>query len=118
MRMEYLVRSLLDAASLDAGGFSVSQKDCNVGELLHEATEMFSSTASSKSIQLESSPPGPGARVHADRERSLQVLANLLERQSVCRPAAAADPLAVTGGLVAALFTLAPPALRCSLLGR
>lgn len=79
MRMEYLVRSLLDAAALDAGGFSVAQTDCDVGELLRDAIDMFASIASSKSIQLRASAPEQqGLRVHADRERSLQVLSNLI----------------------------------------
>lgn len=78
MRMEYLVRSLLDAASLDAGGFSVTPVVCRVPDLLDDAYDMFSSLAASKSIQLDSFRPEEHLAVRADRERLLQVISNLL----------------------------------------
>jgi signal transduction histidine kinase len=78
MRMEYLIRSLLDAASLDAGGFSVTPTNCDADEILRDAIDMFSSLAASKTVQIDSAASGKGLRVHADRERSLQVISNLL----------------------------------------
>jgi signal transduction histidine kinase len=77
IRMEYLLRSLLDAASLEAGQLHVTQSWCDLGGLLSEALELFATLASGKSIRLESATL-EDLRVFADRERVLQVLSNLL----------------------------------------
>lgn len=77
MRMEYLIRSLLDAASLEAGRFSICKSWCDVGALLTEAVDMFTSLAGPKSIRLETTRL-EALRVFADRERVLQVMSNLL----------------------------------------
>lgn len=78
VRMEYLVRSLLDAASLDSGGFAVTPADFDADDLVRDALQMFSALAAAKSIQIEGKLPPQPIPVHADRERSLQVLCNLL----------------------------------------
>lgn len=77
MRMEYLIKTMLDVATMEAGRFSLLPAGCYVDELLDEVMELFQPLARSKGIELEAR----GARelvIHADRERILQVFSNLL----------------------------------------
>ena len=78
MRMEYLIRSMLDVTTIEAGRFSVTPARCVVGDLVHEVTEMFGSLSASKQVQFEQTVKDPGLAIHADRERVLQVLSNIL----------------------------------------
>ncbi len=78
MRMEFLIKSLLDAASIESGRFSVSGAPCDVEATLREALEMLGSLASPKSIRLEPRLKQPGLVVMADRDRVIQVLTNLV----------------------------------------
>lgn len=77
-RMESLIGSMLDVATIEAGRLSVMQAPCGVDALLREAGEMFHHLAASRGIRLSQPAVGTGVRVHADRERVLQVLSNLL----------------------------------------
>jgi signal transduction histidine kinase len=78
MRMEYLIKTMLDVATLEAGRFSVTSAPWGVEDLLHETTEMFGGLSASREIHLEQSVDGSDIVVMADRERVLQVLSNLL----------------------------------------
>ncbi len=78
MQMEHLIRSLLDATSLESGRFTIQRTPCAVTDLLNETTNVFASLASSKSIQLETSFSDEFYTLQADKERLLQVLSNLL----------------------------------------
>lgn len=78
MRMEYLIRTMLDVATMEAGRFSVIAGACDVESLLREAMEMFEGVAASKQVRLEQRVEAPGLAIHADQERVLQVLSNLL----------------------------------------
>lgn len=78
MRMEYLIRTMLDVATMEAGRFSVIAGACDVEDLLRQAMEMFEGTAASRQVRLEQRVEAPGLVVHADQERVLQVLSNLL----------------------------------------
>jgi signal transduction histidine kinase len=78
MRMEYLIKTMLDVTTMEAGKFSVSPGRCDVDELLREATEMFETLSASKEVEIEQVVPDQGLAIHADRERVLQVLSNLL----------------------------------------
>jgi signal transduction histidine kinase len=77
-RMEYLIKSMLDVTTMEAGRFSVTPTRCDVESLLHETVEMFENLAASKQIRFEQIEEEPGLAVHAERERVLQVLSNLL----------------------------------------
>jgi signal transduction histidine kinase len=81
MRMEYVIRSLLDAASIETGKFSVSPAPCGVSEVLQETAETLGTLASTKSIRLELNLRDSDAWMLADRDRVLQVLTNLVENQ-------------------------------------
>lgn len=78
LRMEYLVKSMLDIATMEAGHFSVTPAPCDVEDLLRQTFEMFGSISASKQIRLVPSVNEPRLAVRADRERILEVLSNLL----------------------------------------
>lgn len=79
VRMEYLIKSLLDSASIEAGRLAVERERCDVGELLEATFEVFDGLAAQKSIRLEWQRAGFGnASVLGDHERILQVLSNLV----------------------------------------
>jgi len=77
-RMEYLIKSMLDVATIEAGKFSVVPVRCTVEDLLRETIEMFTNLAASKQVRLEQMVKTPGLAVEADRERVLQVFSNLV----------------------------------------
>jgi signal transduction histidine kinase len=78
MRMEYLIKTMLDVTTIDAGKFMVSPAPCAVQNLLRETQAMFDPLAASKEIQLEHGKIEPGLTVRAESERVLQVLSNLV----------------------------------------
>lgn len=78
MRMEYLIKSMLDVSTMEAGCFSVTPAPCSVARILRETTEMFASLAASRQVRLEQRVDESGLAILADRERVLQVLSNLL----------------------------------------
>ena len=75
-RMDSLIRSMLDVTTIESGHFTVHPEACEVEGLLKETNEMLAGLAARKQITIERLA-NPGARVLADRERVLQVLANL-----------------------------------------
>lgn len=76
-RMADLIRSMLDVTTIESGHFTVMPEPCAVDGLLEETTDMFGELARPKRITLERSPILM-EKVNADRERVLQVLANLV----------------------------------------
>jgi signal transduction histidine kinase len=78
MRMEYLIRSLLDASCIEAGRFAVTGSACDVEQTIRQSVEMLASLASDKSITIDVQVDQRGIRMFADRERVVQVLTNLL----------------------------------------
>lgn len=78
MRMEYLIKTMLDVATMEAGKFSVTTAPCSVEDVLRETVDMFASLFASKQVRLDGQPKAAGLMIHADRERVLQVLSNLL----------------------------------------
>lgn len=78
MRMEYLIRTMLDVSTMEAGKFSVTPVSCDVEDLLREAMDLFATLSASKQVRLEQRITAPGLAIRADRERVLQVLSNLL----------------------------------------
>lgn len=78
MRMEVLIKRMLDVTTMDAGNFTVSPAPCAVQELLRETNAMFDPLASSKQIHFECEQSEPGLMVRAEYDRVLQVLSNLV----------------------------------------
>ncbi|WP_437969183.1 ATP-binding protein [Sorangium sp. So ce260] len=77
-RMEHLIRTMLDAATMEAYKFSVTPAPCAVDDLLGETLELFGPLAESKQVRFEQSVTEPGLVIHAERDRVIQVLSNLL----------------------------------------
>jgi signal transduction histidine kinase len=79
LRMDHLIKSMLDVATLEAGRLSVSPVPCAVEELLREAVELFGNLAAARQLGLQLRGVNePGLTIGADRERVLQVFSNLL----------------------------------------
>lgn len=78
MRMDYLIKTMLDVATIEAGQFSVHPTACRIEDLLREVGDMFGNLSESKQVRLEWKVTPPELQVCADRERVLQVLTNLV----------------------------------------
>src|SRR4029079_13424831 len=78
MRMDYLIKSLLDAASIEAGRFSIVRAPCAAVQILTSTMEVFESLAAQRSIRLAKRIEGTDVTVSGDRERIIQVLSNLV----------------------------------------
>ncbi|WP_437680906.1 ATP-binding protein [Sorangium sp. So ce131] len=78
MRMERLIRTMLDVAIMESSRFSVTPAPCAVDDLVRETVEIFGPLSESKQIRFEQRVSEPGLAIHAERERVLQVLSNLL----------------------------------------
>ncbi|WP_437612011.1 ATP-binding protein [Sorangium sp. So ce834] len=77
-RMEQLIRTMLDAATMEASKFSVTPAPCAADDLLRETLELFGPLAESKQVRFEQSVNAPGLVIFAERGRVLQVLSNLV----------------------------------------
>jgi len=78
MRMDYLIKTMLDVATMEAGRFSLLPAPCEADSLAREIAELFEPLAAAKHVTLETNIADPKLVVHADRERVLQVLSNLI----------------------------------------
>jgi signal transduction histidine kinase len=76
-RMASMIKDLLDFESLRGAGLSVRVAEHEVGPVLGEILEMIQPQAKEKALQLTSHIPA-GATAWFDRERTLQVLSNLV----------------------------------------
>lgn len=77
-RMKHLVDQILDAAQIDAGTLRLSFEMCDVGSLLHASIDLFSGYAAQANVSLRAEPPALPIVVRADKERVLQIFANLI----------------------------------------
>jgi signal transduction histidine kinase len=77
-RMNRLLGDLLDVGSLDAGRLAVVPQPDDLGSVVVEAVDAFRALAASKRIALELEPMEAPLRVTFDRDRIVQVLANLI----------------------------------------
>jgi signal transduction histidine kinase len=80
-RMEQLIRMLLDAARMEAGQLEVTPTDFPLAAAIRETLEQFSAQADEKAIHLEMASPDDDRDLvaRADRNRVIQVLANLVD---------------------------------------
>jgi signal transduction histidine kinase len=77
VQMDRLRQDLLDVAAIEAGRLSFEPAPMDVAEVVAEAAAALAEVAAEKGVSL-SAAAAPGLpRVSADRERVLQVLANL-----------------------------------------
>jgi signal transduction histidine kinase len=77
-RMERLIADLIDVAAVQSGRLSVSPQPQRPGELVREALEAVRAIAQERGLALEASAGPELPAAHADRDRVLQVLVNLL----------------------------------------
>ena len=77
-RMEALIKTMLDVATIESWHFTVKPERCDAANLIDTTLEMFDGLAAQKQIKLESQLVAANAVVHADRDRVLQVLQNLV----------------------------------------
>jgi signal transduction histidine kinase len=92
---ERMLRTLLDLAMLDARHFSLDLAPCTAEKLLHDLMEVFEPIAAEKSIRIESGMQASSIPLRVDRERIMQVLANLLGNAVKFSPAGSAIVIAV-----------------------
>jgi signal transduction histidine kinase len=77
-QMQRLRQDLLDVASIEAGRLAVEPEPQQPLELLEATLEHFRALAAERSLELACEAGGRLPQVAADRERILQVLANLV----------------------------------------
>jgi signal transduction histidine kinase len=81
MRMEQLVRMLLDAAKMEAGRLQIEPTDFQAMPAVRETLDQFTAQAEAKGIQLqvEAGPAESDATLRADRDRLVEALSNLVD---------------------------------------
>ncbi len=103
--MQRLLEDLVDIAAIEKGVLSVSPTPVDVRELLDEASILHTPAIEARGIHITWDAPPPGVVVHADRERVLQVLGNLIGNASKFTPA---------GGSITVAAKVEPPAVAFS----
>jgi PAS domain S-box-containing protein len=96
-RMSALIKDLLQAATIEAGEFTIEATAENPARLVEEWVEAERGVAAARGIRLERDVAPGLQRVHCDRERVRQVLTNLLENALRFTPAGGEVRVAVTG---------------------
>lgn len=77
-RAERLIRDLLEVARAHAGALPIERGPVDPVELVRESVEAHREQAREKRLRLEAQVPPELPRIHADRGRIMQVLANLI----------------------------------------
>lgn len=77
-QMQSLVSDLLDVARIEDGGFTVERTRVEAADVLEEMRRMFESAAAQKGIRFEVDASGDVPPLHADRNRLIQILSNLV----------------------------------------
>ncbi|MEX2032551.1 MAG: ATP-binding protein [Dehalococcoidia bacterium] len=77
-RLERLVGDLLDLSRLDSRQFSLSARDCDAAEVVHDVAMAFYPQARDLGLQLRVVPGDP-APAHLDADRLGQIVADLME---------------------------------------
>ncbi len=77
-RMNRLIGDLVDVVSIDAGKLAITTEKCDAVGLVTEAVDAFSHAAEGRKITLATELVQPSMPAEFDRQRMLQVLANLI----------------------------------------
>lgn len=86
-RMSRLIKDLLQAATIEAGEFTIEARAENPRRVVEEWVEAEREVVAARGIRLEAQVEAGLPRVHCDRERVRQVLSNLLENAIRFTPA-------------------------------
>jgi signal transduction histidine kinase len=78
-QLHAMIRDLLEATRADSGKLRIEPRCVSLRELVQQATAMLRPTADAKTIGLEIAVDQRLPLVHADPDRTLQVLINLLD---------------------------------------
>ena len=77
-QMENLISDLQDVSEMEMGRLTIEKKQFEIPSLLESIRDTFAQAARSKSIELEIAHPDKIPRLHADPDRIIQVLSNLV----------------------------------------
>jgi PAS domain S-box-containing protein len=94
-RMQRLRQDLLDVASIEAGRLAIEWDRWDPAGLAHEALESFAALAAEKGVALAGEVADGLPQLDGDRERIMQVLANLLGNALKFTPSAGRATLRV-----------------------
>ena len=76
--MQRMIQDLLDVGSIEAGRLSLERRTDDPFVLIHQSVALFERTAAQRSVSITTELPEDLPRVHADGERVMQVLGNLI----------------------------------------
>jgi PAS domain S-box-containing protein len=76
--MSRMIQDLLDVSAIEAGVLSIVCQSEEVGPILLRAASIFTSTAAERGVELTVNTSAPVPPVHADAERLVQAVANLV----------------------------------------
>jgi signal transduction histidine kinase len=77
-RMDRLIGQLVESTRIGHGELTISSRPESVASIVHETVESFATTARQGDITLEALEIQSDVLVHADRDRVIQVLGNLI----------------------------------------
>jgi signal transduction histidine kinase len=95
-RMELLIKTLLDVATIEAKRLSIKPEACAADDLVRETIGLFEPQATTKHIRLVPNVAERDLIIRADRDRVLQVLSNLVGNAVKFTPKNGTVTLAVT----------------------
>lgn len=78
LRMEHLIRDLVDATHIEQGTLFMSLRAEPVAGIMQELGDLYASAAQTQRLTLETSAPPDDVLVTCDRERLMQLLGNLI----------------------------------------
>jgi two-component system sensor histidine kinase BaeS len=109
-RLERLVQDLLDLARLDQRAFTIRREPVDLGDIAHTVEELLRPRAAEFGVALSVEAAGAGS-VLADRDRVIQVVANLVENALRATPANGTVTIR-TGGETIAVQDIGPGLTR------
>jgi len=104
-RILAMLNTLMDISEAEHGAMRLEREPLNARELIAQAVELYRDVAEDKGIQLSTSVPSELV-FHADRNRLLQVLANLLDNAIKYTPAGGQVSITVARNLQQVVLTV------------